>query len=97
MICWLEAYLEERKQFVGIKNLTAEILPVMTSVPQGSILGSLPFIICINVLCLRLHPAVKIKHFEDDIIVYAEVRPTHEQNKQISCSKKVENGAKTIR
>ncbi len=43
-----ESYLKDRKQYVDIDGTSCEIKPIITVVPQGSILGPLIFIIHIN-------------------------------------------------
>ena len=42
--------LSNRKQLVEYDNISSSFLPISTWVPQGSILGPLLFIICINEL-----------------------------------------------
>ncbi len=44
----MESYITNRKQFVIIDDIKSEMLPMTTGIPQGSILGSLLFIIYIN-------------------------------------------------
>ncbi len=44
----IESYLTNRKPFVEIDGIKSDILTVNIGVPQGSILGSLLFIIYIN-------------------------------------------------
>ena len=43
----LKSYLTNREQFVKIYDIKSNVLPINTGVPQGSILGSLLFIIYI--------------------------------------------------
>ena len=43
-----KAYLSDRFQCVFVDGKVSELLPVLSGVPQGSILGSLLFIIYIN-------------------------------------------------
>ena len=53
---WFISYLKWRKQFVEIENETSTTKEILTSVPQGSILGPLLFLIYINDLntCIQL-------------------------------------------
>ncbi len=43
-----ESYLKDRKQYIDIDGTSSEMKPIITGVPQGSILGPLLFLIYIN-------------------------------------------------
>ena len=45
---WFRSYLSDRAQCVSINNCLSKCLPVLSGVPQGSILGPLLFIVFIN-------------------------------------------------
>ena len=45
---WFISYLKGSRQFVVIENETSSTQEILTGVPQGSVLGPLLFLICIN-------------------------------------------------
>ena len=62
---WLTSYLSNRKQFVTLSDTKSKQETVTCGVPQGSVLGPLLFLICIN----DMHTAAKnciVHHFADD-------------------------------
>ena len=62
---WFRCYLSNRLQCVTISNSHSDLLPVLSGVPQGSILGPMLFIIYINDMPLTCHFS-KIFLFADD-------------------------------
>ena len=45
---WINAYLSDRKQKVVIRNCSSSLRRVNAAVPQGSVLGPLPFLVYVN-------------------------------------------------
>ena len=45
---WFESYLNNRKQFVTLNWFDSSLKPVLTSVPEWSVLGPLLFLVYIN-------------------------------------------------
>jgi hypothetical protein len=45
---WFRAYLGHRRQYVSLNGCTSNTLPVISGVPQGSILGPILFLVFVN-------------------------------------------------
>jgi len=70
---WITDYLTGRRQCVGVEGATSLPLPVLSGVPQGSVLGPLLFIIYIDGLTNVL-PNGSISLYADDLLLYRPIR-----------------------
>ena len=79
---WFKNYLTNRFQFVSINNSHSYLLPVISGVPQGSILGPLLFILYMN----DLHDVIYWSSallFADDTKCFKHIKsPDDEQSLQ---------------
>ena len=74
LLKWLTHYLCKRYQAVCVNGSTSDKLPVVSGVPQGSVLGPVLFIIYVNdITCIPLMEG-NMSLFADDIMLYRPVR-----------------------
>ena len=80
---WFKSYLFDRKQFVSINGHVSNQTSVKYGVPQGSVLGSLLFLIYVN----DLNHAIKfckIHHSADDTNLLHLSKSVNKLNKYIN-------------
>ena len=67
----IRSFLSGRSQRVVVEGATSEAVPVVSGVPQGSVLGPILFLLFINDLpnCV----SSKVRLFADDCIVYKQI------------------------
>ena len=70
VIKWFESYLSNRKFLVCIDNIFSEAGTLKYSIPQGSILGPLLFLLYVNDLPQSLSDAGSSLHADDTCIFY---------------------------
>ena len=71
VLAWIESFLLDRSQRVQVGNDTSDVLPVLSGVPQGSVLGPSLFLYYINDMPDALTCLVKI--FADDTKAYSNI------------------------
>ena len=73
---WINNFLTQRQQRVIINGETSEWHPVVSGVPQGTVLGPLMFLIYINDIVEELQCNIRL--FADDCILYTTVSSTQD-------------------
>ena len=79
LLSWLKYFLTRRFQRVIINGAFSEWLPLLSGVPQGSVLGPLLFLLYID----DIHHCVShcsIQMFADDIALYKEITSPSDQD-----------------
>ena len=74
VIGWVESFLSSRNQRVVVDGFTSKEAPVMSGVPQDTVLSPLLFLIFINDIAAETSSSICL--FADDCFLYREVR-TH--------------------
>ena len=69
---WIKAFLGHRTQRVVVDGATSSTAPVISGVPQGSVLGPLLFLLYINDLPDCVSSSVRL--FADDCVIYRNVK-----------------------
>ncbi|CAB4025082.1 Hypothetical predicted protein, partial [Paramuricea clavata] len=74
LLRWFGDYLSGRLQRVTVLGVTSEPLPVLSGVPQGSILGPLLFLIYVNDLPMSTSHDTTVSMFADDTKCHRHLR-----------------------
>jgi len=66
---WISSFLSDRSQCVVVNGASSSSLPVISGVPQGTVLGPLLFLLYINDISDGVSSEIHL--FADDCIVYS--------------------------
>ena len=83
LLAWFENYLTDRHQHVTVLDKTSQSIPVLSGVPQGSILGPLLFLVYVNDIPL-ITTSSSVALFADDTKCCRAIRTT-EDVKHLQC------------
>jgi len=73
-LSWIRSFLIGRSQKVFVEGTTSAARPVVSGVPQGTVLGPLLFLVYINDISENLSKDTKIRLFADDSLLYRPIR-----------------------
>ena len=81
LLQWIKPFLTNRKQRVVINGKSSNLAPVISGIPQGSVLGPILFLIYVNDLPEMARS--KLKLFADDTKLYKSIKDVADRSKEI--------------
>ena len=79
LLCWLKAFLYNRKQLVAVNGFHSFIELVLSGVPQGTVLGPLLFLIYVNDMSKAVKHSV-LRLFADDSRLMKAIDSSNDQS-----------------
>ena len=76
LLSWCKSFLVDRSQKVLVEGMASDPKPVLSGVPQGTVLGPLFFLVYIYGITEGLSKGSIIKLFADDSFLYRTIRTT---------------------
>ena len=73
LLNWIAAFLNSRFQCVVVEHCNSEWLPVLSGIPQGTVIGPLLFILFIDDIGVICSGSVSHTLFADDIKLYSTI------------------------
>ena len=73
LLAWSTLFLQGRTQQVLVDGSISDSRPVLSGVPQGTVLGPLFFLIYINDILKNLSPGTKVRLFAADSHLYRNI------------------------
>ena len=81
LLSWLRSFLTNRYQRVVLRGHHSSWTSVLSGVPQGTVLGPILFLICINDISRNIMSNTKL--FADDMKLYRILRDTKEDVEEL--------------
>ena len=73
LVAWISEFLKNRRQRVTVASRLSEIASVTSGVPQGSVIGTLLYLLFVNDIAELFVDPISCKLFADDVKLYSKI------------------------